>query len=186
MISKKITFVILTLLILSSFIFADDPPKFKYIGAEACGKCHKSEGQGRQLIIWKESLHSHAYQTLKSEEAVKIAKDLGYEKTPTELYECLICHASGHDVDSTLLEKGFKIEDGIQCESCHGPGSEYKAIKIMKSRELAIQNGLVKVFENTEGFCRDCHNPDSPTFAGFNFETAWSKIQHYIPVKKNE
>ncbi len=163
-------------------LLADDPPKFNYIGAEACGKCHKSEKQGKQLSIWKESIHSEAYNVLLSEDAIKIAKDMGFEKLPHEVDKCLYCHASGFEVDQSRLEKDFKIEDGVQCETCHGKGSGYKSLKIMKNRELALENGLINVFENTENFCSSCHNPDSPTFSGFDFEKMWSKIEHYIPV----
>ncbi len=177
-------FVILTFL--NTNINADDPPQFSCIGAEACAKCHKSEKQGKQFTIWQESTHSYAYKTLQSEESAAIVKEMGIDKPATELNECLFCHASGWDVDQVSLEKGFKIEDGVQCETCHGPGSEYKSFKIMKNRELAIQNGLVKVFENTEEFCQSCHNPDSPTFSGFDFETMWAKIEHNVPVKKKE
>ncbi|MFZ1291606.1 MAG: multiheme c-type cytochrome [Melioribacteraceae bacterium] len=167
-------------------VFADDPPMFNYIGTEACGKCHKSEKQGKQLIIWKESIHAGAYKTLLSEDAIKIAKEMGFDKLPHELVECLVCHASGYDVDNERLEVGFKIEDGVQCETCHGAGSEYKTIKIMKDRNLALQKGLNNIFEKTEELCTGCHNPDSPTFSGFEFETMWAKIEHYLPVKKIE
>ena len=167
-------------------IFADDPPKFNYVGVEACGKCHKSDKQGKQLAIWKESIHSNAYITLLGAEAAKVAKEMGYEKAPNELSECLVCHASGYEVDADRLEAGFKIEDGVQCETCHGAGSGYKSIKIMKDKKLAIQNGLVNVFENTSEYCQTCHNPDSPTFSGFDFEKMWAKVEHYIPVTKKE
>jgi excinuclease UvrABC ATPase subunit len=187
---KQILFKLFLPLIIMVFLItnikADDPPQFNYIGVEACGRCHKSEKQGKQLSIWQESIHSHAYKTLQSEESASIVKQMGFDKPANELKECLVCHASGWDVDKESLEKGFKIEDGVQCETCHGPGSEYKSLKIMKNRELAVQNGLVKVFENTEEFCQSCHNPDSPTFAGFDFEAMWAKIEHNVPVKKKE
>lgn len=184
---NQILFLLLMIISLShNIILADDPPQYNYIGVKACGRCHKSEKQGKQLSIWQESIHSHAYKTLQSEESNSIIKEMGFDKPATELKECLVCHASGWDVDEKFVEKGFKVEDGVQCETCHGPGSEYKSLKIMKNRELALQNGLVKVFENTEEFCRLCHNPDSPTFAGFEFETMWGKIEHYVPVKKKE
>jgi len=175
---------ILIILFSSLSNFANDPTQFNYIGAKACGKCHKSEKQGKQLSIWKESLHAHAYVVLKTEEAAAVAKEMGFDKSPSELQECLVCHASGYDVNETQLGKGFNIEDGVQCETCHGAGSEYKSLKIMKNRDLAVKNGLVKVFEGTEEFCRSCHNPDSPTYSGFEFETMWAKIEHYLPVKK--
>ncbi len=169
---------------LTSSTFGQDTTQYKFIGAEACGKCHKSEKQGKQLPIWKESIHAQAYVVLQTEEAAEVAKEMGYEKSPSELYECLSCHASGYDVDKIYLGKKFNIEDGVQCETCHGAGSGYKSLKIMKNRDLAAKNGLVKVYENTEEFCRNCHNPDSPTFSGFDFEEMWAKIEHYLPVKK--
>lgn len=56
----------------------------------------------------------------------------------------------------------------------------------MKDKNLALQNGLINVSEDTEEYCRSCHNPDSPTFAGFEFEEMWLKIEHNLPVKKKE
>jgi len=185
----KNQFLFLLLMILAFFhnsLLADNPPEFKYIGVEACGRCHKSEKQGSQMPIWKESIHSHAYKTLQTIEAKQIAEDMGFDKHPTELTECLICHASGFEVEESSLTEGFKIEDGVQCETCHGPGSEYKSLKVMKNRELAVKNGLVPIYNNTENFCVSCHNPDSPTFSGFDFEVMWAKIEHYVPVKKKE
>lgn len=178
---------ILAFLLISTFdIFADDPPVFKYIGAEACGKCHKSEKQGKQYETWKESLHANAYKILLTDEAKKIAAEKGFDKSPNELVDCLVCHASGYDVTEERIDKGFNIEDGVQCETCHGAGSEYKSIKIMKDRKLAIQNGLLDIYGKTEEHCTGCHNPNSPTFSGFEFETMWKKIEHNLPVKKIE
>jgi len=82
-----------------------------------------------------------------------------------------------------MLGPKFKIKDGVQCETCHGPGSEYKTLKIMKSRESAIANGL-KVYEKIEELCIKCHNPESPTFKKVDFTAAWEKIKHPIPGKK--
>jgi excinuclease UvrABC ATPase subunit len=144
--------------------------------------CHKTEKQGKQFSIWKESKHSKAFETLKTELAAKVSKDKGFSIPATENPECLRCHASGYNVEPSLLGKKFKIEDGVQCETCHGPGSEYKDMKVMKDRNLAIQKGLL-VFENIENHCITCHNVESPTYIGFNFEEAWEKIKH--PVPKN-
>ena len=175
---KFIPFLIIVFSAIS--VFADDPPMFNYIGTEACGKCHKSEKQGKQLIIWKESIHAGAYKTLLSEDAIKIAKEMGFDKLPHELVECLVCHASGYDVDNERLEVGFKIEDGVQCETCHGAGSEYKKLSIMKDIEKAKENGLI-VHTEKEAFCTGCHNSESPTFKSFNYEEMWSKIAHKKP-----
>lgn len=181
---KNICFFIATILIFSSlgFLIDDDEKKHGYIGTDACGVCHKTEKQGKQLDIWKNSKHSKAYETLLTEEADRIAKSMG-ESTPASKNEkCLRCHTSGYNVDAKLIGKKFKIEDGVQCETCHGSGSEYKDIKVMKSRGEAISKGLI-VHEDKLKFCTDCHNAESPTFVAFNFEEQWEKIKHYVPKK---
>ena len=45
----------------------------------------------------------------------------------------------------------------LDCESCHGPGSEYKPLAIMKDREKAKAAGLVIP---TATFCKTCHARD--------------------------
>jgi len=142
--------------------------------------CHKKESVGQQLKIWQESKHAQAYKTLQTEEADKIAKDKGFKTKAADTPECLKCHVSGYDVDASLLGKKFKIEDGVQCETCHGPGSEYKSKKVMKDKKLAIVNGLI-LYDNPEELCVKCHNEESPGFKGFNFEERWAKIKHSIP-----
>ncbi len=168
--------------ILFGFRTQDNQKKHGYIGVDACVMCHKTEKQGKQLDIWKNSGHAKAYQTLLTEEADKIAKDNGFETPAAKTEACLKCHASGYDVDASLLGKKFKIEDGVQCETCHGPGSDYKDMKIMKDRSLAIKNGLI-VYEDYKELCVKCHNSESPTYKEINFEEAWEKIKH--PVPKN-
>src|SRR5690606_11965400 len=105
----------------------------KFIGAEACGTCHKTEKQGSQLSIWKESKHAKAFETLKTDKANQIAAELGHKTSAAETEACLACHASGYNVDAKFREAKFKIEDGVQCETCHGAGSEYKSLKVMKN-----------------------------------------------------
>ncbi len=102
-----------------------------FIGVEACAMCHKTEKQGSQLSIWQNSKHAKAYETLKTEQANNIAKEKGFSTPAVETPECLKCHASGYNVDPSLLGKKFKVEDGVQCETCHGAGSAYKDMKIM-------------------------------------------------------
>jgi excinuclease UvrABC ATPase subunit len=151
-----------------------------YVGTATCGLCHKSEKQGEQLGIWEKSAHAKAYKTLLTDEANKIATERGFSTKAAETEACLKCHVSGYNVDASMLGAKFKIEDGVQCETCHGPGSEYKSLKIMKDREKSIENGLL-VYENKEELCKKCHNEESPSYKEFNFEEMWAKIKHDIP-----
>ena len=152
-----------------------------FIGVKACVMCHKSEKQGEQLKIWEGSKHAGAYETLKTEEADNIAIENGYTTPAFETDDCLKCHAVGYNLDASLLGKKFKVEQGVQCESCHGPGSGYKKKAIMKDREKAVANGLL-VYENPgEELCINCHNAESPTYVDFVFEEAWELIKHPVP-----
>ncbi len=151
-----------------------------YVGAETCGMCHKSEKQGSQFSIWQNSAHSKAFETLKTDKANQIAKEKGFTTPAAETPECLKCHTTGYNLDASMLGKKFKVEDGVQCETCHGPGSDYKSIKVMKDKELAIKNGLI-LHDKLENFCITCHNAESPTFVDMNIEEAWQKIKHTKP-----
>ncbi len=42
----------------------------------------------------------------------------------------------------------------LDCEGCHGPGSEYKGMAVMKDPDKARAAGLV---DPTETFCSQCH-----------------------------
>ena len=167
---------------------AEKKPQAAYIGVEACGKCHKRDSTGNQLGQWKETKHAKAYATLATPEAKKIAAEKGIAD-PQKDDKCLKCHVTAHGVDASLIaepaegKKGHQIEDGVGCESCHGPGSLYKKRKTMKSREASVAAGLIIPDEKT---CKKCHNEESPTFKGFNYEEMEKKIDHPNPKKAAE
>ena len=150
-----------------------------YVGVKSCVMCHKSEKQGQQKSIWENSKHSKAFETLLTEKADQIAKEKGFETKASETEACLSCHSSGYNVDASLLGKNFKVEQGVQCETCHGPGSDYKSKKIMKDTEKAVANGLI-LYENPEELCITCHNAESPTYVDFDFAENWEKIKHDV------
>ena len=162
------------------FFFISAQTEHGYVGTSSCGMCHKTEKQGSQLSIWQGSKHSQAYTVLQSEKADQIAIDKGFKTKAVETPECLKCHASGYNVDAKLIGEKFKVEEGVQCETCHGAGADYKSKKVMENREEAVKNGLI-VYEKLEDLCIGCHNAESPTYVGFNFEEAWAKIKHPVP-----
>jgi len=153
----------------------------KYVGVKDCSRCHKKELMGDQVAVWQKQGHAEAFETLKSEKAVKIGKEKGLASPPHEADECLRCHATAHGVTPEMTDKRpLKISDGVQCESCHGPGSEYKANKIMSDIDKARAAGLWDP-GNDEKICTACHNDESPTFKPFDFAERKEKIAHPIP-----
>lgn len=179
---RKLTVSILALFFVALAVQAQE---FNYIGVKKCTMCHKSEKQGSQLPIWEASKHAEAYKTLQTEEADKIAAEMGFETPAVETEACLKCHATGYDLPEARLEKGFDIAHGVQCETCHGPGSEYKSMKVMKDREASVEAGLVVWADEAaiEAQCVTCHNEESPTYKEFNFAESYEKIKHDIPTE---
>lgn len=151
-----------------------------FVGTKTCGMCHKKPDQGEQLKIWQESGHANSYKTLLTEEADKIAGGKAVENE-----NCLKCHTSGSNVDASLLGKRFKIEDGVQCETCHGAGSKYKSKKVMQDHAKAVAAGMTEYKDEAaiEAQCKTCHNEESPTYKEFKFKEMWAKIKHPVPAE---
>jgi len=182
---RNITIVFMLMvspLLFSQTSDADKKPN-SYVGVEVCGMCHKSEKAGKQLDIWKSSKHSQAYQALLTPAADSIAKSRGSSNPAIKTEECLSCHVTTYNVDASLIGPKYKKEDGVQCETCHGPGSNYKAISVMKDKALAAANGLTLV-TNLETFCVKCHNEKSPTYVKQDINVMWEKIKHTVPQSK--
>ena len=155
--------------------------KNKYVGANTCvGACHKSEEQGNQFVIWNESKHAKAYYTLLTPKADSIALAKGFTTAAVETPNCVKCHTLGVDIDESEFLGSFDLSQGVQCESCHGPGSEYKKLEVMKDPEQSMANGLIVHMEK-EKFCVKCHNPESPTYFEFDYDPMWEMIAHPKP-----
>jgi hypothetical protein len=156
-------------------------PFFKYVGVNSCANtCHKGDSKGRQLEIWQDSKHSQAFKNLQTAEADQIAKDKGFSTSAAETPLCIKCHVLGKDIDLAELNDTFDKTQGVQCETCHGPGSEFKKMSIMKDKQQAVANGLI-LHDNGAEFCKTCHNSDSPTFKSFDYDQYWEKIKHTDP-----
>ncbi len=127
---------------------------FKYVGEKSCKMCHKAEFES-----WSTTKHAQAWAALKLEE----------QKKP----ECAACHTTGKTATDSMLVN-------VACESCHGPGSDFKSMKVMKDAKLAAAAGLLPI---TEATCVRCHNKKSPNFKGFEFAAALKAGIHAHPVK---
>ena len=173
MMTKKLLWLCGIFILSANFLFAQD---YMYIGAAKCKMCHNTAKSGYQYKIWSESLHAKALDALKSPKALEYAKANGIAD-PSKEQKCLKCHSTYHAVPADQIES-LKEDEGVSCESCHGPGSKYKAMNFMKDRELALKNGLVLP---TKEVCEKCHNKENPFYKPFNFDEAVKKIAHPTP-----
>lgn len=174
MVTRMLTLLLIVLVVCGMNLQAQN----KYVGVKTCSMCHKAAKTGNQFGIWEKSKHAEAYKALTTPEAAKVAEAKGI-KNAAEAPECLSCHGG---VDAKLIDK-YSVKDGVQCESCHGPGSAYKTMAIMKDKAKSIAAGMTEFKDKAaiEKACKGCHNEKSPTFKGFKFEEMWGKIKHEVP-----
>jgi hypothetical protein len=164
----------------------------QYVGAEKCKTCHQKELIGDQYRTWLEGPHHRAFETLGSPKSAEVAAAQGLSVPPTEAPACLRCHVTAYDAPPLDIAHRLDPADGVQCESCHGPGRDYRKKKIMSDVDRARAKGLWDAGGDA-AICTACHNPESPTFdtarytlpgggtAGFDFEQAKKQIAHPIP-----
>jgi hypothetical protein len=175
MLTKRIFTIAMMVFFAGSALMAQN---FKYIGASKCKMCHIKPATGEQYNVWLKGPHAGAMKTLATDAAKAIATEKGIAD-PTTDDACIKCHSTVGNVDASLVATA-QLDEGVGCESCHGPGSMYKGASIMKNQELALTKGLVVPTEET---CKNCHNSQSPTFKGFNFAEMKAKIAHPNPAK---
>ncbi len=173
----------------SSFAFGEGNTEEDavYIGVQACAKCHEGLETGHQFSRWRLSAHAKAYAALSMPEAEEITKLSGITEEPQKAKMCLGCHATAADVEEWRRDDAFRVNDGLQCEKCHGPGSEYATTRIMSNRKRAVENGL-KI--PSKDACMMCHRVKGSHEAvlkkkPFDIEKAWKAIAHHYPEEED-
>jgi hypothetical protein len=80
------------------------------------------------------------------------ASAIAYGQAPTRVGadKCKLCHK----VEFASWEKSKHAIAKVQCEDCHGAGSNYKTMAIMKDEAKAKAAGLI---EPAEKDCKACH-----------------------------
>lgn len=158
----------------------------RYTGVASCAgsTCHgRMEGDGTvvrqdELMRWQEpstpgGAHSRAWAVLSNSRSQFIAKNLGIGD-PSTAPMCLGCHSTqGAIAASGGARRGsVPLEDGVGCESCHGPAggliaSHYAGVGTnanpdaeMRDKHLSnLRAGLWKLEDPVvrAGVCVDCH-----------------------------
>jgi len=154
-----------------------------YVGARACAQCHEGKAAGNQYSHWLLSAHSKAWAALATPEARQMARLSGTTDDPQKASVCLGCHATAADSEKWERDAGFRLEDGVQCEKCHGPGSEYMDEAIMRDAEASRAAGLRKF---TKRDCAVCHYVKGSHVAvhqkpKLDIDEAWTRLAHEVP-----
>jgi len=150
-----------------------DPSGLKYTGVMACAACHKSPLLAYQFSKWRMSGHARAYAALATPKALEIAREAGVRGDPWESPDCLECHTTAHHNPAGGFLEGFALSEGIGCEACHGPGSQYSHEAVMRDERAAKLAGLREVTRET---CLACH--EDAHGKPFDYEKALAEIAH--------
>jgi hypothetical protein len=154
---------------------APDKPAEKqaaYLSNKPCMMCHKGAAKGEIYEKWLASPHSKAFSVLPAE-----------GKTNPK---CFACHTTGAGKTGGYdpAAKNAADLEGVGCEGCHGPASEYKLVH-NKDKAKALTLGLVMPTETT---CKGCHAGAVPeghkALPKFDFAVSKAKIEHKLPPKK--
>lgn len=152
----------------------------RYTGVASCAgsTCHsRMEGDGNvvrqdELKIWQEpsspsGAHSRAYAVLGNARSRFIARNLGLGDAASAPM-CLGCHATA----GASVSGAVKLDDGVGCESCHGPAggwiaSHYAGVlnapsagAEMRAKHMSNLSAGLKKLEDPvvrAGVCADCH-----------------------------
>lgn len=135
---------------------------YRYVGNDKCRLCHRDFFIGR-----KQDHHDHAMSYLSTSE---------YRDNP----KCLVCHSTGFGVPSGFVsvEKTPRLMN-VQCEGCHGPGSNHLKIASMKKTGGGFLAGSDRP-DRLKAMCKSCHT------ARWNrsytdFEEAYQKYRKPLP-----
>jgi hypothetical protein len=139
---------------------------------------------GKTWDVWKSTKHPHAFEALSTDAAKEFGKKAGVDN-PAESPKCVVCHLTGADPETGKQPEALSKDDGVQCESCHGPASLHMADgKKFKSGDKTVKMDAHINPKPDEKVCVTCHNDKSPSFKGpFDFKASWEKIKHGIPKK---
>lgn len=182
---NRISYILLLgLLTLCAFLYINfaqtEMPPARSVGTERCRTCHEAASFGDQFAIWQQSAHSRAYTLLSTDSAKKILA------TGRTIESCLGCHSTLGRPAANPAEAPL-LEEGVGCERCHGPGSNYSDFNTMIDRERFTSRGGVT------GSLEDCHQCHSRQSGGdacpfertsFNADSAWKRIAHPATRKR--
>jgi hypothetical protein len=118
-----------------------------YLGVSKCGECHQPF-----VEKWKKTRHAGAFSSLER---------AGKSGDP----ECIKCHTVGFGEKGGFYSaKTTPMLTNVQCEACHGPGSEHL---------LDFSKPMQPV---TEHVCLKCHTKSASP--DFNYPVYLEKIKH--------
>jgi hypothetical protein len=163
----------------------------KFVGVRACAQCHDATAHGNAMASWRASPHANAFATLakSTESAPRQCDNLnlwvvtmshgeryGLPTRATEAKECLPCHSTAFGAGPKLLAPTFDRTEGVQCESCHGPGSAH--VEAMSAGTNGSAASTLTGYADERAIQKRCGTCHDGTCGTLDFAAMWPKIKH--------
>jgi hypothetical protein len=140
-----------------------------YMGVASCANsgCHGSTQPldsthvlQNEFYTWLNSdRHAGAYNVLFNDRSARIVRNMRLKRRAYEENACLDCHTS--NVPASLVAGAIDVEDGIQCEVCHGPAGGWRAEHVEEgwTHQQSVARGMIDLRSvSTRGaLCAGCH-----------------------------
>jgi hypothetical protein len=145
----------------------------RYVGVANCANagCHGSTQAlntthvlQNEYFTWLNSdRHAAAYNVLFNDRSARIAKNMRLRKRAYESNVCLDCHTT--NVPPSQVEGTIDPEDGIQCETCHGPASGWRNEHTEEgwTHQQSVSRGMIDLARigTRATTCTGCHLGDA-------------------------
>src|SRR5580658_4801176 len=156
------------LLVCPALTFAQsvETPRFTGPGSCASPSCHGSvqvrtdtSVEQNEYSTWVvKDKHARAFAVLSNDVAKRITRLMGLKQPDTEP-RCLACHAL--DVPEAQRARTFDMTDGVSCEACHGPASNWLGKHTEKgwTHQQSVALGMKDLRDpaNRAENCLTCH-----------------------------
>lgn len=158
----------------SATCFAAEPPKYTGPGSCASPSCHGGVAPRSDNSVWQNEYstwvvkdkHAQAYSVLSNPVATRMGKILELPSSADTAPKCLACHAL--DVPAAERARTFDLSDGVSCESCHGPASNWLGPHTTKgwTHQQSIDAGMYddRDLISRSQKCLTCHLGTSEKF----------------------
>ena len=149
------------------------PSKYTGPGGCAASSCHGSIqprtitriSQNEYSIWFAQDSHARAFNALRNPVSVRMGRILNIGP-PDQAPKCLVCHALF--VAAEQRAQTFELDDGVSCESCHGPASAWLGPHTGRNwpHEKSLQLGMydTRNLQKRAEKCLTCHLGTSEQF----------------------
>jgi hypothetical protein len=141
----------------------------QYVGVGSCvnSGCHGSTEPlnasnvlQNEFYTWlNKDRHAGAYNILLNDRSARIARNMRLKNKAWEEKVCLDCHTT--NVPGAQIAGAIDVEDGIQCEVCHGPASGWRAGHTEEgwTHEQSVARGMIDLRDPPvrAHTCHRCH-----------------------------